>query len=1241
MAKEKVAFELQKPDNNTPVTNATEIKHGNKWLNAVLDEQKASLDSVEEAVLGEPVNETYTSADFCGLIYVLNAGGGTPATSETFDSSNFCGFFFTQAISDYEEVIGTYDSSDFCGFYYKASSGAFEPSTERFNGICVPLTSGKKYRFSLGVKTFSAQPVSGASATPVQSINKDVVFTAGENDKYAMVIADANASFSELVVTELRSPTAKEGQFTTSPNNTYNAIKFPLVAGKTYRCSQSLKTFATEPTLRGFDEYVSAHPANTDFTATENERYGIIDQVTVASFSSMTLVTQGTGSTDPGFILATSAQDGIKIPLVRGKKYKCSLPLKTFETQPALGVLEDSIGDYAANVDFVVTEGENYAFIPITKAGFTSVTLTSDGEGLKSQVDRTSEIIGGEDISKAYTAEDFCDIIYHGVSGGDVPTTTQTFDSDDLCGFMFGSVSEYEKVIGTYDSSDFCGFYYKASSGAFEPSTERFNGICVPLTSGKKYKFSLGVKTFSAQPVSGASATPEQSINRDVAFTAGENDKYAMVTADANASFSELVVTELRSPTANEGKFYASPSNTYDSIIIPLQEGKTYRCSGAMKTFANEPVLNDYAGYVNSHPANTDFTAEANERYGFVQVTVASFSNITLITQGTDTSENGFIPSSTTQYYNGIRIQLQEDATYVCSMALRTFAVKPEANVLTSPVAQHEANTSFKATSAEKYAFVNVDTRTFTRLTLTADKTGLLFEVSKKANQKEVDGLSASVGSLNTAVQGKASTAYVDGKVASTNAKINSLQLDTADLEERVEELEEGGGGSGSGSGSGGSSAATRRETELCVEDITSDLQFEDGYCDKSGHKGSGSSYKRTNIIPCKTGDVFKTLSKYTSFRYVTAYSGENAVAASGAESVYSYTVPDGIDGVAITIYATQSTAEKTIVKKSYETVKVNSEFVPSFKQRKARVTIIDDDGYKEFATYFIPIMREYGIPICAACMGDVTPTGEDSRYLNKEEMDEIVALGGEILVHGGTQLNTFPTLEEAYENVLLSQKSLQKMGYAADVYVYPNSGNNIAIREFMAKHFKCAFKTGSPQKYDNRTNDKCIPHYFIHRSSCAGYYDDKSADYGNYDTHTIQYFQALIDDCVQRKSWLVFMTHVWMMPDACSWRTNPSHANEVYAWKGDGTDLDEFALFRQIIEYILQLKQNGVEIEIVTASEGFDMFRNVQQCGDYLGYWNEDIRDVAYYQHAKPGSAFNAVGDWDLPASGQVTHSS
>lgn len=300
----KLPFELTKPNAQTPVTNATEIKYGNKWLNAVLDEQKASLDSVEEAVLGEPVNETYTSADFCGLIHVSNAGGGTPATSETFTDSDYCGFFFSQAIAEYEDIIGTYNSSNLCGFFYSNSQGKFIAATSTYDGIYVPLVSGKKYKFNGSVKTFATEPANGATMSVETSINKGVAFTAGENDKYAFVTVTL-ASFSELTVKELRTPTASEGQFIPS-SNVYNAIVFPLVSGKSYKCDADILTFASEPVASAFAGYTNSRSANTGFTASANENYGVI-RATVASFSSATLITQGSGSTDPGFIAATSA----------------------------------------------------------------------------------------------------------------------------------------------------------------------------------------------------------------------------------------------------------------------------------------------------------------------------------------------------------------------------------------------------------------------------------------------------------------------------------------------------------------------------------------------------------------------------------------------------------------------------------------------------------------------------------------------------------------------------------------------------------------------------------------------------------------------------------------------------------------------------------------------------------------------------------------------------------------------
>ena len=433
--------------------------------------------------------------------------------------------------------------------------------------------------------------------------------------------------------------------------------------------------------------------------------------------------------------------------------------------------------------------------------------------------------------------------------------------------------------------------------------------------------------------------------------------------------------------------------------------------------------------------------------------------------------------------------------------------------------------------------------------------------------------------------------------------------------------------------------------TEKTLEkliDISADQTYVMGqYINTSGYNGLDANYNRTEKIAVNPGETYKTLYQYSAWRYVCAYNGDTAVEAKGASNVYTYTVPEGITHIVITLYTDlASLNERVIAKATNISVKENSatpKIESSFVKRKARVTFIDDDGYKEFATYMTPIMEEKGVPMCVAYMGDVCPSFKHSMYMTEAECKEVENLGGEIVVHGGTNLIQFPTVAEAEANVLASKNALEAHGFKSDVYVYPESGTNIELREMLAKYFKCAFKTGHPQKNDTRVNDKCVPHFFIHRCSAGGYYDDKSADYGNYDTWTMDYFEALIDDAVTHGGWLVFMTHAWMMPIGSTYR------QEHDAGSGIPADLDEFALIGDIIDYILELKQGGTDIDIVTASEGFEIFKNEVQSGDYLGYWNEtytDLTQIARYWHDKAGFAVNKLGDIDFADSNRISHS-
>lgn len=88
------------------------------------------------------------------------------------------------------------------------------------------------------------------------------------------------------------------------------------------------------------------------------------------------------------------------------------------------------------------------------------------------------------------------------------------------------------------------------------------------------------------------------------------------------------------------------------------------------------------------------------------------------------------------------------------------------------------------------------------------------------------------------------------------------------------------------------------------------------GYTAQSGVAvPGGTTYAYTNKISVKPGDVIRGIAKINGadsvMRFIAAFNGDTAVSADGAENVYNYTVPDGIDGLVITGY--QATSGNTL----------------------------------------------------------------------------------------------------------------------------------------------------------------------------------------------------------------------------------------------------------------------------------------------------------------------------------------
>lgn len=167
---------------------------------------------------------------------------------------------------------------------------------------------------------------------------------------------------------------------------------------------------------------------------------------------------------------------------------------------------------------------------------------------------------------------------------------------------------------------------------------------------------------------------------------------------------------------------------------------------------------------------------------------------------------------------------------------------------------------------------------------------GLLSSDSLEAIEAAETAAVAAVGAKQAV-----SEAAIELKGATTLASIpadyTTLDNEVDDLKTQLDDVKE---------------VTVSEETSTVTEDIYSDLTFTNGYMIEDGTTGDSADYKYTNKIAVKPGDVFfYTTSAYT-FRYITAFSGNTAVSASGGRSLNTYTVPDGIDGIIITIYVSR-----------------------------------------------------------------------------------------------------------------------------------------------------------------------------------------------------------------------------------------------------------------------------------------------------------------------------------------------
>lgn len=128
-------------------------------------------------------------------------------------------------------------------------------------------------------------------------------------------------------------------------------------------------------------------------------------------------------------------------------------------------------------------------------------------------------------------------------------------------------------------------------------------------------------------------------------------------------------------------------------------------------------------------------------------------------------------------------------------------------------------------------------------------------------------------------------------------------------------------------------------ETERDSEAVTYTVSV--GYVTPDGTIFSDyTGYRYTNKIQVMAGDkITATVIGSGTMRVVTAFSGETAVSASGAENVTDYTVPSGIDSIIVT-YSKSSVIGLT---REYETI-----VVKGMPEMNTRVTALENASGKK-----------------------------------------------------------------------------------------------------------------------------------------------------------------------------------------------------------------------------------------------------------------------------------------------------
>lgn len=233
----------------------------------------------------------------------------------------------------------------------------------------------------------------------------------------------------------------------------------------------------------------------------------------------------------------------------------------------------------------------------------------------------------------------------------------------------------------------------------------------------------------------------------------------------------------------------------------------------------------------------------------------------------------------------------------------------------------------------------------------------------------------------------------------------------------------------------------------------------------------------------------------------------------------------------------------------------------------KSAFTIVDDDGALEVWTKLKPTLEKKGISATLAITID-SKNYLDIDYLSDEQLLYLQNnLGCEIAGHSWSHDNLRVLSNKELEKELRDSKlNLISRGFNVENFVAPFGSNDAEnVRKIASKYYNLGVRVGGG------IVTLPLKNQYVPRLGFGSFWDDN-------EVHDFNYYKAKIDEAVSKKTWLIFMTHVW----------HEDHTQE------------QIDLLEQIIDYI-----KTVDMDIINLRDGYRRFGNLIEIENQFQFTN------------------------------------